>query len=189
MLLLFDGDLGAIDTLRFVEDKMGVGWWMLDFKSGAMRWSPGLCRLLGYEPNAIEASVAVFRGMIHPDDKLARGDLDRLEREAVSIDREFRIIRRDGRILWVANRGEIVMNAAGRAERAIGLIIDISNKQNALLELRANDERYRQLTRAVSTAIWTAQPNGQMTDFPAWRELTGQSLDELFAEVGDGMKG
>jgi PAS domain S-box-containing protein len=179
MLLLFDGDLGAVDTLRFVEDKIGVGWWMLDLKSGAMRWSSGLYRLLGCEPNAMEASIAVFRGMIHPDDKLARDDLDRLEREAVSIDREFRIIRRDGRILWVVNRGEIIMNAAGRAERAIGLIIDISNKQNALLELRANDERYRQLTRAVSTAIWTAPPNGLMTDFPAWRELTGQSLDEL----------
>jgi PAS domain S-box-containing protein len=179
MLLLFDGDLGAINTLRFVEDKIGVGWWMLDFKSGAMRWSSGLYRLLGCDPNAMEASLAVFRGIIHPDDKLARGDMDRLERETVSIDREFRIIRRDGRILWVANRGEVIMNAAGRAERAIGLIIDISNKQNALLELRANDERYRQLTRAVSTAIWTASPNGQMTDFPAWRELTGQSLDEF----------
>lgn len=39
MLLLFDGEQGAINTLRFVEEKIGVGLWSLDIETDRMEWS------------------------------------------------------------------------------------------------------------------------------------------------------
>lgn len=179
MLILFDGELGPRDTLRFVEEKIGVGLWSLDVDSGAMRWSPGLYALLGLEFGAVEPTLTLFRSMMHPDDRLSRGDVDRILRGGASIDREFRIIRRDGRIRWVANRGEPVLNGMGQAARAIGVIYDITGKQNAQSELRANEKRYRTLTRAVATIVWRSPPDGEVIDFPEWQEITGQSQSEI----------
>jgi PAS domain S-box-containing protein len=183
MYLLFDGDLAARDTLRFVEEKTGAGLWSLDVKTGSMRWSRGLYQLFDMEPGSVEPTLALFRNMMHPDDKLSRGDFDRIVREGVSIDREFRIIRRDGRIRWVVNRGEPVLNGQGFAERAIGIVCDVTHKQNAVRELRATEQRYRALTKSVSTIVWTTPADGQAADMPEWRELTGQSMAEL---QGDG---
>lgn len=178
MLLLFEGDRAAIDTLAFVEEKVGVGLWSLDIGSGRMQWSSGLYALLGLEPGSVEPSLALMLSMIHPDDKLSRLDIDRILQEGIPISREFRIIRCDGRIRWVANRGEVVTHG-GRPQRAVGLIYDISAKQNAIIELRAIEQRYRTLTRGVGAIVWTAPPNGQVSDIPDWRELTGQTISEF----------
>lgn len=176
MLLLFDGDQGAINTLRFVEEKIGVGLWSLDIETDRMEWSSGFYALLGLDPGSVEPSLSLFRSMMHPEDRLSRQDIDRIMQEGIPIERDFRIIRRDGRIRWVANRGEAVVNVGGRPACVVGLIYDVSAKQGAIVELRALEQRYRTLTRAVSTIVWTAPPDGQMSDFPEWREMTGQTL-------------
>lgn len=179
MHLLFDGELGAFDTLRFVEEKIAAGLWSLDVKTGAMKWSQGLYRLLGLDPGSHEPSLTLFRSMMHLDDRLSHGDIDRVLKEGISFDREFRIVKRDGRIRWVVNRGEPVLNSQGQAERAIGIICDVTSKQNAVRELHANEQRYRTLTKAVSAIIWTTPPDGRAVDMPEWREMTGQSLADL----------
>jgi PAS domain S-box-containing protein len=40
-------------------------------------------------------------------------------------------------------------------------------------------ERYRALVEASSVVVWTTDPAGAVHDMPAWRELTGQSVDEV----------
>lgn len=179
MHLLFDGELGALDTLRFVEEKVAAGLWSLDVRTGSMGWSHGLYRLLGLEPGSVEPSLNLLRSMMHPDDRLSRGDFDRVLKEGISFEREFRIVQRNGRIRWVANRGEPVLNKEGQAERVIGIICDVTSKQNAVRELHASEQRYRSLTRAASTILWTAPADRQIFDLPEWRELTGQSQEEL----------
>jgi len=179
MHLLFDGELAAFDTLRFVEEKIGAGLWSLNVKTGEMRWSRGMFQIFGMEPGSVEPTLPLFRSMMHPDDRLSRGDFDRILREGVSIEREFRILRRDGRIRWVANRGEPVLNGQGQIDRAIGIVCDVTSKQNAMQELRATEGRYRTLAKSLSTIVWTTPADGQATDLPEWRDLTGQSLAQL----------
>jgi PAS domain S-box-containing protein len=179
MHLLFDGELAAFDTLRFVEEKIGAGLWSLNVKTGVMTWSRGMYRLFDIEPGSVEPTLVLFRNMMHPADRLSRGDFDRIIKEGVSVEREFRIVRRDGRIRWVANRGEPVLDGQGQTEKAIGIVYDVTAKQNAVQELRAAELRHRTLTKSLSTIVWTTPADGQAVDLPEWRELTGQSLAEL----------
>ena len=44
--------------------------------------------------------------------------------------------------------------------------------------LRTSEERYRGLTEAIASVVWTAAADGRMVDAPQWRALTGQSIDE-----------
>ena len=57
MLLLFDGDLGARETLRFIEEKLGAGIWSWDLLSGNMQWSHGFFSLLGVEPDSDQTFI------------------------------------------------------------------------------------------------------------------------------------
>lgn len=178
MLLLFDGDLAPQDTFRFLEEKIGIGLWSLELATDKMKWSSGLFRILGLEPGSIEPSFERIRGHIHPSDRLSRQDIDAMLAKGTPIDRQFRIIRPDGRIRWVSNRGEMLFDSNGVARRAIGIIYDITNMQNAVLDLQASERRYRALAEATSTVFWTAPADGQVADIVEWRRLTGQSPAE-----------
>jgi PAS domain S-box-containing protein len=178
MLLLFDGDLAPQDTFRFLEEKIGVGLWSLELATDQMKWSSGLFKILGVEPGSTEPSFAKIRSQIHPNDRLSRQDIDAMLAKGTPIDRQFRIIRPDGRIRWVSNRGEMLFDSNGVARRAIGIIYDITEMQNAVLDLRASERRYRALAEATSTVIWTAPADGQVADIVEWRRLTGQSPSE-----------
>src|SRR5690606_5152551 len=93
--------LGAINTLRFVEEKIGVGLWSLDIETDRMEWSSGFYALLGLDPGSAEPSLSLFRSMMHPEDRLSRQDIDRIMQEGIPIERDLRIIRRDGSIRCV----------------------------------------------------------------------------------------
>ncbi len=46
-MLLFEGETGAEETLRFLERKAGVGIWSVDLVTRKMAWSDGFYALLG----------------------------------------------------------------------------------------------------------------------------------------------
>ena len=45
--------------------------------------------------------------------------------------------------------------------------------------LRQSEERYRALVEAATQMVWTTDHEGQVVDMPFWRELTGQTIDEV----------
>jgi PAS domain S-box-containing protein len=56
----------------------------------------------------------------------------------------------------------------------------MSSVDDALLALRRSEERYRSLVEATALVVWTTTPDGRVhEDLPAWREITGQSPDEV----------
>src|SRR5262245_10348057 len=103
MMLLFEGEPGPTNTLRFVEEKLAVGLWTYDIQSSAMQWSRGMFQLLGYEPEAVEPSLDLFSAVVHPGDRLKVCAYDAMIQGGVQMDREFRVIRADGRMRWVFN--------------------------------------------------------------------------------------
>jgi PAS domain S-box-containing protein len=46
-------------------------------------------------------------------------------------------------------------------------------------ELRQQEERYRSLVTATSQIVWTTNPQGEVEDMPLWRELTGQTREQV----------
>jgi PAS domain-containing protein len=60
MLVLFSGENGPRDTIRFIEEKAAAGIWFCDLKTRKMEWSSGFFRLLGLEPDSAEPSFALF---------------------------------------------------------------------------------------------------------------------------------
>jgi PAS domain S-box-containing protein len=61
----------------------------------------------------------------------------------------------------------------------VAFIQDTTTARRAELDRARTQERYRALVEASSVMVWTADPTGAVADMPRWRELTGQTVDEV----------
>ena len=82
-----------------------------------MEWlSDGIEEITGYPPADFVGSVVrTYASVIHPED---REQVERTVMEAVDADRpftlEYRILRRDGAVRWVLERGRLERAGDGR---------------------------------------------------------------------------
>lgn len=173
MLLLFEGDNAASETLRFIEEKGAVGLWSWDLKAQKSEWSPGIFALLGLEPGEAEPSYELLDSLTHPEDRRPPGQIDHVVGHALPIERTFRIIRPDGRIRWIMSRGEVLVGPDGAPFKVIGIFFDVTRHHERLQLLQISGDRFNVLVKALRAAIWTARPDGHVIDSLNWSELTG----------------
>jgi PAS domain S-box-containing protein len=168
------------DRVRHIEQDGLFGTWEWDFASGAITWSDGSFRLLGFEPGSIVPSYKQFLACMHPEDRFGY-ELSGYDAvlEGKTIESEFRIIRPDGAVRWVANKGEVFRNDQGQPYRAAGALIDITAQREAQLALQASEERYRALVQAMAVVEWRMPPDGSTSTAPNWSALTGQPEGEI----------
>jgi len=120
------------EHLRLALDLNEIASWDWHIATNEVSWNDNHFRLLGLEPGTIQPSYQEWRNRVHPD------DIDRVERDlarslAQEVDYrpEFRMILPDGSIRWVAGIGQFIYNAAGQAERMVGVMIDITERKQA----------------------------------------------------------
>ncbi len=153
------------ERLRHIEAEGRFGTWEWDFTTGAVTWSDGLFRILGLEAGSVAPSYELFVSMVHPEDRFTH-EVDGYDAvtQGRGMDSEFRVIRPDGTIRWVANKGEIFRDGNGQPCRAAGALIDITERRQAEETLRASEERYRALVTSMAVVEWRADPNGYITE-------------------------
>jgi PAS domain S-box-containing protein len=144
--------------MAFAQEAVGIGTWDRDIVTGASRWSAEQFRLHGLDPATDMASHDAWLRAILPAD---RAQVDAAVAEAV--DRrgpyavEYRVALPDGRVLWLAQRGKVIMDEAGRPVRMIGISLDVSERHAAAAALAAAnaklEQRVAERTRALETAM------------------------------------
>lgn len=163
MLTLFDGTLGAQETLRFVEEKLHAGIWSWDLATGDMEWSHGFYALLGVEQDSIRPSSAILSQMVHPEDRLPSEAVGLALHEGLPAEWEFRIIRPNGRIRWISTRSELLMDSEGHPVRSIGVSFDVTKRHEVLQSLDIASGHQEALIKAAQGIVWFADKNGQIT--------------------------
>src|SRR3954452_6050925 len=168
------------ERIRHIEQDGLLGTWEWDFASGTVTCSDGCFRLLGFEPGAIVPSYARFLESMHPEDRFGY-ELSGYDAvlEGRTIESEFRIIRPDGAIRWVANKGEVFRNNQCQPYRAAGALVDITEQREAQLALQASEERYRALVKAMAVVEWRMPSDGSTSMATNWSALTGQPEDKI----------
>jgi PAS domain S-box-containing protein len=91
----------------------------------------------------------------HPDDApwLLTMARDTLAGSALAHEFEYRILR-GGEIHWLQVRWKIFRDAAGAAQRVIGVVTDVTERRRAEEELRDSEARFRALTELSSDWYW-----------------------------------
>ena len=108
----------------------GFGSWEWDVAAGTVDWSDELCRIYGVEPGS-SRSFEEFLGLVHPDDRdrvrsIVRSSYESGEPFVI----EHRIVRA-GDVRIIHGRGEVVLDAGGRALRMLGTGQDVTDQRAA----------------------------------------------------------
>jgi PAS domain S-box-containing protein len=108
-----------------LEGFPGAGRYSWDAGTGARTWSPGLRTLFGVDH---APSIADFLELIHPED---RGRIKAFTTAAIAgsshFQQTFRIIRSDGTVRQLLDRGQIARDARGAVTRIDGINVDITD--------------------------------------------------------------
>ena len=158
--------------LGYALDATGEGVWDWDLTCDRVRHNLRWCSLLGIEDEDLEHSTDEFVRWLHPEDRDGvMHVMDACLKGWAEFDMEHRMVHRDGRVIWVSNRGQVVERAAdGSALRMVGSVRDVTEKRLLMQELEAHRDHLEQLvaqrtselTRALSLveSILEASDNG-----------------------------
>jgi diguanylate cyclase (GGDEF)-like protein/PAS domain S-box-containing protein len=114
--------------------------------------NPMAQKMMGYSIEEIARSP--FIDFTHPDDRelALKAYHDSLSGNDLSGKTQYRVIRKDGKLVWVeANGVKIDWNGQPAIQY---FIIDITEQKNAEDALRASEEQYRLITEFASDVIW-----------------------------------
>ncbi|MGD0950656.1 MAG: PAS domain S-box protein [Candidatus Binatia bacterium] len=124
------------ERLRLITETIEEAFWMADVELAHMFYvSPAYERIWGRTPESLYQNPRSFIDAIHPEDR--ERVLAKLapKESAPPFDIEFRIIRPDGSIRWIWDRGFPVHEPAGHVSRYVGVAQDITERKLAQAQL------------------------------------------------------
>ncbi len=77
-------------------------------------------------------------------------------------DREFRIIKPNGEIRWLAARWRWLKDQTGQPVRLTGVNFDITERKQDQEALRLSQNRYRELIQSLPAAVYTCDAEGRI---------------------------
>lgn len=126
----------SLDLLRRTEQLSGTGGWTEDLRTGAMSWTPEICRIADVDPDDPSAMAQLRRifsaGAVSPAGFATR---ERALVEGRPWDREFEIVSATGRRKWVHGRGQPVKEN-GVVVALTGHMQDITERREAEAEVK-----------------------------------------------------
>jgi diguanylate cyclase (GGDEF)-like protein/PAS domain S-box-containing protein len=115
--------------LQQVMEITREGIWDWHLPTGKVVHNRQWYETLMYSVGEVPETVDAFETMIHPDDRqLVREHLENLlQGNSAAYHSEHRLIRKDGKTIWVQDRGRVVeRDAQGQPLRVVGSFTDIS---------------------------------------------------------------
>jgi hypothetical protein len=140
------------ERMRMAMDVAEIAAWEWNTHSGHMTWSSDPEALLGFPPGSFGEDRRVFRAL-HPDDRVrVEAAVDLAINTGSNYECEYRVVRPDGIVVWITERGRVLHNDDGQVEKLVGVSRDVSAQRRAeeareqalLRERRARDEAERQ---------------------------------------------
>ena len=165
----FTSDVAAVhDRLRLaMESAKSMGWdW--DLVHGQSIWFGDLKTTYGINANTHRAVEGEFYERLHPDDRerVSRMISDSMQ-EKKPYRAEYRVLRPDGTIRWLADRGKFHRTANGDPQRALGIAVDFTDLKQAEEARRQKEMELQQTERLAKVGVWQWDPE---TDRVTWSE-------------------
>ncbi|MFL6373485.1 MAG: PAS domain S-box protein [Pyrinomonadaceae bacterium] len=181
------------ERFRMAQGAGGVGIWDWNVVEGRTYWSETTWDFYGEPPNSADPNEDFWTLHLHPEDRerVRQNLVDTIVSRTNNYRDEFRILRRDGTILWIESNASITRDNGGRATRVFGVNIDITDRRLAEERIRASAQQLRLVTDAMPALISYVDRHERFRfanqTYSVWfgrapEELIGKKVQEVFGD-------
>jgi PAS domain S-box-containing protein len=159
----------------------GMGSWEYDISGDSLIWDDETIRIFGITRESFGGNGAAFFALVHPDDRVA---LKAMQAKALAsngiTEMEYRILRPDGMIRLVYDRGQVTRHEDGKPSQSIGMVMDVTEQRKTLEDLRESKERYDVAVLGSASGLWDWNLlTNEVFYAPRFKELLGYEEDEF----------
>ncbi len=153
------------ERFREMAEHISEAFWLYDWnKREVIYTSPAYESIWGRPIEDLYAHEAEWNESVHPDDlEYARASFKKIVHTGGGEKREYRIVRPDGSVCWVSDRGFAIKDENGQVVRIAGIAEDITERKRAEVALRESEERFRELAELMPETIFEVNLEGQLT--------------------------
>jgi len=169
----------ADSRLRLAMESGNTVGWDWDIKSGRDSWFGDLKSMFGISSETYVGRVGDFHRQIHQEDqeRVAKIVKDSMKGHR-PYEAEFRVVRLDGSVRWVAAKGTFYYATNGDPERMLGIALDITERKLA----EESKERFRSVFEYSAVGMALVSNDGRWIQVNrALCEILGYSEQELLA--------
>ncbi len=151
---------------RSFFENAAVGAAMIDRTGRFTSVNDIYCAITGYSREELVGRLGPL-DLDHPDEvELDRARLARFfSGEAPFFDCEKRVVRKDGKIVWVRVCVSAIRNAQGEIETTAAIIEDISERKRIEERLRESEERLRLATEAAGIGTFSVDVDNEVAHY------------------------
>src|SRR5438105_10158593 len=157
----------------------------LDFKPVFI--SSQVERLLGYPAETWLQDPDTWRRLLHAEDrKYTLAAYRNTVGKGAEFVAEYRLVARNGRVVWIHHRAAIVRDDQGRPLWIQGLLLDVTDRDRVEQDLTDREARYRTLVETSPDAITVTDLAGRilMVNEQAVRMYGAENAGDLLGRLG-----
>lgn len=142
--------------LRLALECGHIGTWSWDLVTGKVERDESIARLFGRSGEEFaRGGQELFSSCVHPEDRVG---VEQKIAAALSVgaqfSAEYRIVRADGVVRWLSDRGSVERDAEGRAVRLIGACVDVTPLKLVERALHDSEDRLREVVETIREVFW-----------------------------------
>ncbi|MCW5680677.1 MAG: PAS domain-containing protein [Xanthobacteraceae bacterium] len=149
--------------VRFLESRLHCGLMQRRLGSDEMYWSRGMFTILDLDPAVDKPSFSLLQSLQHPDDRVSIERANANIEAAKPLTRRYRVIRHDGTMRVIAEYIEMLFDSAGKPDRSIGVICDVTEQAGLEAQTKLLEKRFEAITRYTGLIVNILRPDGAVT--------------------------
>ena len=151
--------------------------------SSGSYFSPQILQLTGYSAREWASDDDFFSRVLHPEDRdWVLGAFARAHETHVPIQIEYRVVAKDGRVVWIQDHGAVARDAEGQPLYFQGFMADVTARKQSELTLREIEGRYQELAEQLPFVTYVDDPTGSAGYIsPQVEQLVGYTPEEWLA--------
>jgi PAS domain S-box-containing protein len=162
-----------------------AGIYRLDLKHGTAFRNASLNKIFGLMNKEAVFPIHDFKMRIHSDDQeRVNQSIGRMIQNKSSFSEQYRVFRSDGSLLWIKDRGTVILDEEGEVEAVTGTMVDITDLVQAEESLHRSQEQFRVLIENIKDyGLFLLDLDGTIISWNIGAErITGFSDSEAIGE-------